>query len=245
MAFFALSVLLQVVLVVHIFKTGRPYLWIYVVVFLPMAGSIAYIIVELLPDLAGTRTGRRAQRKVAQLINPDKELKQAAFNYSQTATTENAMRLAQALLVKGEYSEAVELFECCLRGLHESDPHLMFGLAQALFGAGRVADARCTLDDLIIKNPDYKNPDAHLLYARILERLGELVAARHEYEVLESYFSGPEACYYYARFLMLQGESAKAGALVEKILTRARHAGSHYRDIHAAWIKAARELAPR
>lgn len=120
---------------------------------------------------------------------------------------------------------------------HESDPHLMFGLVQAPFGAGRAADVRCILNDLISKNPDYKNPDAHLLYARSLERLGELVAARHEYEVLESYFSGSGACYHYGRFLKVQGEPVKAGVLVEAILTRARRVGSLYRDIHATWIK--------
>ena len=51
----SLSVVLtfQIALVVHVLRTGRAIYWIYLIMFLPVIGSIAYFIVELLPDLSG------------------------------------------------------------------------------------------------------------------------------------------------------------------------------------------------
>ncbi|OIO72489.1 MAG: hypothetical protein CO186_03685 [Zetaproteobacteria bacterium CG_4_9_14_3_um_filter_49_83] len=51
MPLIVLSVLLQVAFIVHIAKTGRSTYWIWIVLMLPLAGSIAYFIVELLPEL--------------------------------------------------------------------------------------------------------------------------------------------------------------------------------------------------
>ncbi|WP_039913406.1 hypothetical protein [Cellvibrio mixtus] len=48
----------------------------------------------------------------------------------------HVQRLAQELLVNGEYIEAVLLYRDCLGGIHEYDPLFMYGLAQAEFGLG-------------------------------------------------------------------------------------------------------------
>ena len=56
MPFVGLSLLLQILCAVHVMKTGRPYYWIFIVMFAPMVGMIAYFIVEILPELTGSRT---------------------------------------------------------------------------------------------------------------------------------------------------------------------------------------------
>ena len=60
MIFFVLSLVIQVLLIVHCIKTGRNTIWIWVLALLSYAGIIAYIAAELLPDLLGSRTARRA-----------------------------------------------------------------------------------------------------------------------------------------------------------------------------------------
>ena len=51
MAFLILSIAIQVLLIVHVIKTGRNTIWIWVLALLSLPGAIAYIAVELLPDL--------------------------------------------------------------------------------------------------------------------------------------------------------------------------------------------------
>ncbi len=232
-----LSLLIQIALVIHIVKTGRPRTWIWLVMILPVAGSVAYLVLELLPDFAGTRSGRKTIRTVQDLVNPDRDLKSAAQDYQTAKTTENALRLAQELLLKGEYTEAALLYRDCLKGIHEFDPLFMYGLAQAEFGLGNFAIAKELLDQLIAKNPDYKNPDAHLLYARVLESLGDNQGALHEFEVLDSYYPGAEASYHFAKLLQKSGQTEKALNIFESILTKAKTSGSYYNEIHGKWIK--------
>ncbi|WP_020408697.1 tetratricopeptide repeat protein [Hahella ganghwensis] len=240
MPFLILSILIQVALVVHIFKTGRNTTWIWVVVMLPMVGSIAYFIVEVLPDLGNSRSGKKARRAVSGAVNPNREIKQAAMDYSIADTRENSAALAEEMLKKGMFAEAQALFKKCLKGLYEHDPTFMFGLARAEFGLQNHAETKAILDRLIEHNPDYKNADAHLLYARTLEQTGDIEAALHEFSVLDTYFPGPEASYRYALLLRKSGETAKAQELLVKIITQANRASRHYNDLYKTWIKLAR-----
>ncbi len=50
----------------------------------------------------------------------------------------------------------------------------MLGHAQAQFGKGDASAARATLDELIRRNPDFRSPAGHLLYARALEAEGNV-----------------------------------------------------------------------
>jgi len=210
MPFFILSILIQVGLVLHIVKSGRSTTWIWIVVMLPMAGSIAYFILEILPDLTNSRAGRSAQRKVTSVVNPNKSINAAAEKYSNAQTVETSMRLAEECMKKGLYSDARDLYQKCLVGIHKNDPDLMIGLARTEFELGRYDEVKSILDALIESNPQYKNQNAHLLYARALEGSNRVSEASHEYEVLHGYFSGPEATYYYAMFFKAQNQADRA-----------------------------------
>ncbi|MEL7450848.1 MAG: tetratricopeptide repeat protein [Pseudomonadota bacterium] len=236
MPFIILSLIVQVAVVIHIIKTGRNTTWIWVVMLLPGAGSIAYLVLEVLPDLMGTRTARRASRGVGKVINPNRDINASAQDYAMSDTVQNSVKLADECMGKGLYSEAKGLYEKALSGFYADDPDIMFGLARAQFALDEHSDAKTTLDALIEKNPDYKNQHAHLLFARTVEALGDAVKALEEYEVLDGYFSGAEARYRYACFLQTQGQTEKANSLFNDILDYARTAGSHYRDLNREWL---------
>jgi hypothetical protein len=240
MPFFILSILLQVGFVLHIVKTGRNTTWIWIVIMLPLAGAFAYFIIELLPELLGTRSGVKARRNLSKLITPNKTIDAAVHDYSMTDTVENSIKLAQACLEKEKFAEAKTLYEKSLSGIHESDPDMLVGLAMAEFGLNDFARCKIVLDNLIAKNPDYKNPKAHLLYAKTLENLDENEAALKEYAVLDSYYAGPEASYHYALLLKKQGENEKANTVLEAILRQADLADKHYRASYKKWIKQAK-----
>ncbi|MGQ8366686.1 tetratricopeptide repeat protein [Glaciecola sp. 1036] len=244
MPFFILSILIQVALVIHVVKTGRNTTWIWIVVMLPVAGSIAYFILEVLPELTNSRAGRNAGRKVGAVINPNKGFNQAAHNFSVSGTVDNTKRLADECMAKGLYSDAKTLYEKCLVGIHAKDPSAMVGLANAEFMLGHYAKTKTLLDDLIASNPNYKNQDAHLLYARTLEALDEVTGALHEYEVLHDYFSGPEASFYYALFLKKQNQKETANEIFSQIINKAKMSGKHYSSLHKDILKRAKnELA--
>jgi len=241
MPIFIISIIIQVILVLHVVRTGRNTTWIWIVVMLPIAGSIAYFIIEILPDMAGSKTGRSTKRKVTEILNPDKDLNQAASDYSAIGTVENSMQLAEECLNKEIYKEANQLYKKCLTSVHEYDPDIMFGLAASEYGLSNYDEAKSILDNLIAQNPDYKNQEAHLLYAKSLEQLGEIKLAFEEYEILDSYYLGSEPTYRLAMLLKRQGQDKKARELLKKIIHKSDVFGGHYHRLHKPWMKLAKK----
>jgi len=58
---FIVSLLIQAGFIIHVIKTGRNQLWIWVLIIpgLALAGILAYVVVEILPELLRSRTAQR------------------------------------------------------------------------------------------------------------------------------------------------------------------------------------------
>lgn len=237
MPFYIIALIVQVAFVIHIVKTGRSTTWIWIVVMLPMAGSIAYFILEILPELISSNSGRKAKNNFGKLIDPDKDIKQATQNYSIAETVDNAMALADAFVSKKMFDEAKQLYKKCLKGIHKHDPDIMHKLATVEFELDSFNEVKKILDDLIAQNPDFKNADAHLLYAKTLEQLKQTALALEEYSVLDNYYLGPEASYRYAMLLKKQGDTEKSIEIFKKIILKSKSSGKHYNALYKEWIK--------
>ena len=116
----------------------------------------------------------------------------------------------------------------------------MYGLARAEFSLNNFNEVKSILNEIIDKNPDYKNADAHLLFAKCLEELNETDLALEEYKALDVYFPGPEATFRYARLLINKGEHSKAKELLEKIIHSSKFSGKHYNSLYKEWVKKAK-----
>ena len=240
MPFIVISILIQVAFVVHVVKTGRNTYWIWLVLMLPLAGSIAYLVVEVLPEMGRTRAARRAHTRFRKMVDPGGDINRAMDNLSRTESVENSMRLAEELLTEGMPADAKSLYERCLKGPHEHDPHIMLGLARARYALEDFAGAVETLDALREHNPEFRDANAHLLYAQATERSGDIEGALHEYEVLHGYFPGPEATFHYAVLLKSRGQEERARTLFEGIVSQAEISGRHYQSVHKDMIRQAK-----
>ena len=244
MPFFIVSILVQVALIVHVIRTGRNSLWIWVLALLPMAGPIAYVLVEILPEIFGGRRARRAVASVRKTIDPTRDLRQAHKLARITDSIDAKRRLAEQLLAAGQYADAIASYRAALTGLYQHDPHLMLGLARAQFASGDASAARLTLDELIAANPDFRSIDGHILYARALEGEGNLAKAAEEYAALLNYDAGVEARFRQAALMKRMGEKTQAHELLRKLLDESELATRHARQLQKEWLDAARrELA--
>jgi hypothetical protein len=241
MPYFLLSLLVQMLLIVHVIKTGRNTIWIWVLALLPGAGTLAYVIVEILPELFGSRFARSTARGMRRAIDPNRELRDASARAAVTDSVEAKRALGAELVRRGEYATAVQTYRSGLRGLYEFDPTLLLGLAEAQFASGDPSGARLSLDDLIAHNPEFKSPDGHLLYARALEAEGNHDKAEAEYRAVAGYYPGAEAKVRLAQFLKRAGKATEAAAVLDDVLRTAQLAPRHVRRAQAEWIALARQ----
>jgi len=241
MPFLGLAVLLaQIMCAVHVMKTGRPYYWIFIVMFAPMVGMIAYFIVEIVPELSGSRTARTAAAGVGRALNPGRALREAERNLAMTPTTGNKAALADAYLEVGRAEEAAALYRDTLTGVHAADPGLMHGLARAEFVRGDFAEVERVLDALREANPNFQSADCHLLYARALEEQGKVAPALHEYQALAPYYPGQEARCRYAMLLEKAGEHRESQRLFQEICQSVEMSPRHARRLQREWYDIAR-----
>jgi len=239
----ALPILLEVLLVIHVIKTGRNTLWIWLIIFLPLAGGIAYTIVELIPELSRSRTLRTTRRNVTRALNPEAQLRRLQDEAQVTQNVTSNQRYAEELLRHNRFQEAAAVYRKILTGLYEHDPDLMLGLARAQFGGGDPSAARATLDEAIRMNPQFRSPQGHLLYARALEAEGNAEKALAEYQVLASSYPGAEAAVRYAQLLKAQGHIEESRTIAKELLEQARIAPAHYRRAQRDWLDSAQRLA--
>ena len=240
---FILTLAIQAGLVVHVIRTGRNTLWIWAIALLPAAGSLAYVVVEILPEFVGGRTARRTKTGMQRMIDPNRNLRQAAAEVEISGNVDARRRLAEELYARGQHAEAVSVYEAGLKGIFEHDPTLLLGLARAQFAAQDFAAARATLERLIQHNPDFKSTDGHLLYARALEAHDAFDEAEHEYAAVAPGYPGAEARLRYALLLKRRGKLDEARRILKDLLDGAKLAPGHYRKAQAEWLdRARREL---
>ncbi len=242
MPFVIVGGIVTLLLVYHCFKTGRDRYWIYFLMIAPGLGAAAYILIELLPDFFRSLTGRKITRKVKHSLNPGGELKKRSQDFARARSAESTHRLAEELMERRDFAEAEKLYRESRTGLFEFDPVLMQGQAQALFELGRFDETIEIMDTLINEVPDYRSQAGHLLYARAHAKAGHKDKAIEEYDVLVSYFTGPEARVRYAEYLTQIGDNEGAKQQCEQVMETVELSSRHYVRTHKEWINRAKAL---
>ena len=235
--------LLQILCVVHVVRTGRNYMWIYILLFLPGLGIVAYAIVEILPGWFGSRAARSLRSTAVGSLDPGRELRHRRQALEEADTVDNRRLLAEALVATGRQAEALELYRGILTGIHADDPGMLLGMARAAYGTGQHDLALRTVLQLSETNPRYQPVEAQLLQAMALEGLGRDDEAAADYAALVTHAPGEEVRCRYALLLKRHGDRNAAKALFDEILTRSRRAPRHYRRQEREWIDIARREA--
>lgn len=216
------TVLVQIACVVHLIRNHRPGLWLWAIIGLPIAGSAAYIVVEILPGLFQRREVRAVKAAAVKRLDPDRELRAAreAVDVADTAATRTA--LADALAEGGNWGEAVRHYREAVAKTPGKDRAARFKLARACLEAGNTAEARRLLEALPESASPSENDRAALLLARSLEELGETERAAALYGELGERMPGAEAQCRQAALLIASGRRGEALPLLEEAERRAR-----------------------
>ncbi len=237
---------MQLALIIHVLKTDRSRYWILILLFMPLIGGLAYFVIELLPQLSGSITGRRAVRSVKQTLNPGADLRQNEAAWNQSPNVDSSRRYAEALMDSGKTSEAEDIIDKALKGLFATEPTLLLLKARLQFENDRTAETVQTLETLQENNPDFRSADGHLLYARALEAEGRIDEAVKEYSAVSGYYPGVEARYRLGLCLEIAGKEPAARAEFESIINDAKLAPPHFHKSQKAWLNAVRnEMAKK
>jgi hypothetical protein len=234
-----LTYFIQILLIIHVLKTGRNRYWIWLLLFLPLIGGIAYLVVEIIPEFSSGITGQRTRRGVRNLIDPGADIRNLAAAWEQSSNADNGRHYAQALLLAKRAVEAEKILDQVLDGFFKTDPALMLLKAQAQFDQEQWGPSLATLEDLQKYNPDLRSPEGHLLYARSLEQTGRNDDAIKEYRAVAGYYPGAQARFLLGLALKNSGQEKEAAEEFRNMIRDAELAPAHFRKSEKNWLKLA------
>jgi len=222
---------LQVACAVHAARTGRGTGgWIMVILFLPVVGSLAYVVMEVLPGSGAHRHAAKARTTIAAKLDPDKPIRLARDALETAETAANHVRLADALVDRAMWDEAIPHYEQAERKAPGGrDRAIRLKLIKTCFEAGQTKRARDMLEALEPSTLQSDKDRASLLLARMLEAEGESARALVLYADVGRRLPGAEAQCREAGLLLGLGRRAEAVAPLAEAEKRARRMDKHER----------------
>lgn len=238
------AILLQVACAVHCVRNRGNNLWLMMIIFMPVAGSLAYIVFEILPVYSGHRQVRRVKAAASRAIDPERELRAAREALELADTAANRIALGDAYADLGLWTDAIP--QCAAAEAKAPAPEraTRFKHASCCFEAGRFDRARELVESLPPSLSQAETDRADLLRARLLEQAGETVEALELYESLGRRVPGGEPQCRQAALLVSLGRSSEAVPLLVEVEQRLKRLDSFERARNADMYNwAARTLA--
>ena len=227
----AAVIAIQVALIIDVIRHGANRIWIMALMFLPLASTIAYLIVEVLPRMKHNRHVREAQARIVEKLDPERELRAARDALDLAQTPANRMRLADALVARGRPVEAVLLYRDAI-GSTRPDYRSGEKLARCLFLADRSHEALDVLDGMSPPSAPSDKDRIAVLRARILEELERDSEAEAIYAGLVDRYPGDEVRCRYAGLLLKQGRRTDARRLLDEVEHRLKRMTRFQRAEH-------------
>jgi hypothetical protein len=205
----------QVAMIIDVIRNGRNRIWIMALMFLPVASTIAYLVIEVFPRMQHNRHVRQARQAIVEKLDPERELRSARAELDIADTAANRMRMADALADLGRHKEALPLYQRAVG--KRLDVHLAAKLARSLYLNDRPQEALETLDALSEVSAQSDRDRLALLRARVLEELGRDEEALPLFADVSERLPGDEARCRYAALLLKLGKKGQARMVLEDV----------------------------
>ncbi|MFI5137409.1 MAG: hypothetical protein ACHQIM_06250 [Sphingobacteriales bacterium] len=233
---------LQIYCAVHSYRRGTLNRWIFLIVFLPVIGSIIYLYSEVLSKRSNFRTVNKPSIDVGAVLNPGGRIKKLEEELRFTDTFANKIKLADAYLAAGLTDKAIDLYKASLTGAFSENEHVMAQLIVAYFGQQRYEEV-IPLAKKLYNLPQFTRSKAHILYALSLENTGNAEQAENEFKAMKGRYSYYEQRYQYGLFLIRAGRDKDAWQIFTDMLTEEPHLGQMEKKSNRNWfVKAKEEL---
>jgi hypothetical protein len=246
MIFVGGSVIIQILAVLHVLKTGRERIWIWVIIFFSMLGCCAYFAFELMPEIFGPNSPRAIAKRTQAMRDPATRLRRAELELQERDTAAIRLDLAAAHADLGSHREAIVQYLKAMDHLRSRDARVEIRLAASYLAADEADHAFALIESIDTPLSSTDADKLSLLKARSLVELNRTSEASALYDELIERMSGNEAHCRFAALLLETGETNQALEIltqVEKRLTKqSRSVHEENADMHAWAIATLKDL---
>lgn len=229
--------LLQGYCIYHVIKYRTPYYWIFLVLFLPVVGSVIYLITQVY----NKRDAEKLTTEISQIINPTKKIRDLEKQLQFSESYQNRVNLADAYMEIGDNKSAIKYYKEALDGSFQNDFYVIKNMIEAFYN---MEDYKSVLEyaESIISNKEFVKSRTQFIYGLALEREGKLDEAEDNLKCIDVRFSFYDERLVYAKFLLSRNKTEEAKEVLESITLEAQHMTKPNKRIYRATISDSEKL---
>lgn len=230
------GIVLQVLAILHFVRRRPDWYWLWIILMFGPLGALAYIVVEVVPDLG-------LLRGAFQVFPRRKRIKQLEAAILDNPSIGNYEELGDLYLDDRQYERARECFDKVLARSDGIDPQYRRALAHLALNDYQAAAA--DLEKVVARDAKYDYQRAAGLHAHALARIGERDKAEALFADVTRTSTLSETQYNYACLLAEEGRTADAREWAERILRKKATMPDYIRRRERPWFRSARALLKR
>jgi hypothetical protein len=234
--YYYITIALQIGCAIHCLNRGTQGKWIWLIIFLPVIGSLIYIYSEVLSN----RRYKAPNINVGAIVNPGGRIKKMEAELQFADTFANRIKLADTYLDAGMNDKAIELYTASLTGAFSENEHVLMQLVIAYLRVQRYDDAIAAAKK-VYKLPQFIRSKAHIAYAQALEFSGNTAQVENEFKAMKGRYSyfGPR--YEYGLFLVRAGRDEDAATIFQDMLSEEPHLSLVEKKSNRIWFSKAKD----
>lgn len=232
-----LIIALQGFCIYHAFKNSREYYWYFLILFLPVIGSVIYLITQVF----NKRDLDVVQNEIVSAINPTKKVNDLRKQVEFADTFQNRVLLGDALYEIKDYNSGIGEYEIALNGNYESDAGVVKKLLEGYYHTSQF-DKVIFCAEKIDQKADFQGARSQFLYGLALKEEGRSNEAEENLRSIDQRYSNYEERYVLAQFLLSIGKNIDAKDILSEIMLESQHMSKHNRNKYRGVVNDVKKL---
>lgn len=216
--YYYLTIALQVYCFYHVYKNRNPYYWYFIIFFIPVFGSIVYLITQVY----NRHDAKKITSGLTHMINPTKKVKDLERQLQFAETYQNRVNLADAYLEIKDFDSAITYYLQALEDDFENDLYVIKQIMEAYFHTEDFNNVILNAQK-IENHPEFKKSRAQFLYGLALERVGKLEEAEYNLKAIDIRYSFYNERLVFAKFLISQNRIEDAKTILDEIYMESKN----------------------
>ncbi len=202
----------------HAIKNRNDYYWYFLILFLPIIGSIIYIITQIF----NKKDLDVVQKEIVNVVNPAKKIKDVRKQVEFADTFQNRVNMGDVLYETGDYNSGIEEYIIALNGNYNQDAGVVKKLIEGYYRTDQFEKVIFCAEKIRDKS-DFVGSRSQFLYGLALEEQKRSEEAEQNLRPIDQRYSNYPERYTLAQFLMTKGKIEDAKEILSEILIESKH----------------------
>ena len=213
-----LIIALQGFCIYHVYVNKREYYWWLLIIFLPVLGSVIYLILKVF----NRRDVDKIQNEIELVINPNKRISDLERKLQFSDTFQNRVDLADAYFESTDYKNAILNYETSLQDNFKNDFYVINQLVASFFEM-KDFDKVLYYVEKVKNNPEFIQSKTQFVYGLTLEKIGKVSEAEAQLRQMDRRYSNYEERLILVKFLLSINKVIDAKEILEEVYAESQH----------------------